>query len=128
MKVITLFIFVSISLFSCERNAIKNDVEKLDKIPEKENGTKTIDQSENESEFKAGDLIFQITENGQSHAIQFLTNSKYSHVGIILKTEKGLFVYEASRKVRFTPIDIFIKSGVVDTIIVTDKIGLYRIS
>jgi len=112
MKIITLFIFVSISLFSCERNTINNDVEKLDKISKKENGTKTKDQSENEGEFKAGDLIFQITENGQSHAIQFLTNSKYSHVGIILKTKKGLFVYEASNKVRFTPLDKFIKSGV----------------
>ncbi len=105
MQIIKIFIFTSIAFYSCKRINTK-EIETYQGI------TPIANHTEKENEFKEGDLIFQITENGQSHAIQYLTKSKYSHVGIIIKKENKLFVFEASNKVRFTPIKKFIKNGV----------------
>jgi hypothetical protein len=35
------------------------------------------------TEYKDGDIIFQISQTAQSQAIQLATNSKFSHCGII---------------------------------------------
>tara|TARA_B110000014_G_C20015705_1_gene526737 strand:- start:198 stop:878 length:681 start_codon:yes stop_codon:yes gene_type:complete len=105
MQIIKVFILTTIAFYSCKRISSK-EIETAQEI------TTNVNHTEKENEFKEGDLIFQITENGQSHAIQFLTKSKYSHVGIIIRKENKLFVFEASNKVRFTPIKKFITSGV----------------
>lgn len=105
MQIIKVFIFTTIAFYSCKR-INSREIETSQEI------TANVNHTEKENAFKEGDLIFQITENGQSHAIQFLTKSKYSHVGIIVKIENKLFVFEASNKVRFTPIKKFIENGV----------------
>ena len=62
-------------------------------------------------ELKNGDIIFQISKSNQSKAIQIATNSKYSHVGIIFKKNGKYYVYEAIRRVTYTPLSEWIKRG-----------------
>lgn len=58
-----------------------------------------------------GDIIFQTSLSDQSIAIQLATHSKYSHMGIIYKTDENYFVYEAVQPVKLTPLDEWIKRG-----------------
>lgn len=51
-----------------------------------------------------GDIIFQTTQSAQSQAIQIVTHSPYSHVGIIFMREDKPYVYEAISKVQYTPL------------------------
>ena len=63
-------------------------------------------------EFKDGDIIFHTSKSSQSKIIQEITNSKYSHVGIITKIHSELFVLEAVQPVKLTKLEIFINRGV----------------
>ena len=64
-----------------------------------------------QEEFNDGDLIFQTSKSPQSNAIQLATKSKYSHCGIIYKIDGNFIVFEASSKVKKTPIKEWIKNG-----------------
>ena len=64
-----------------------------------------------QEEFNNGDLIFQTSKSPQSNAIQLATKSKYSHCGIIYKIDGNFIVFEASSKVKKTPIKEWIKNG-----------------
>lgn len=59
-----------------------------------------------------GDIIFHTSQSNQSLAIQKATHSKYSHMGIIFLKDGKPYVYEASKTVRYTPIDVWIARGV----------------
>jgi cell wall-associated NlpC family hydrolase len=60
---------------------------------------------------KNGDLIFQTSRSGQSNAIQLATHSPYSHCGLIYIKSGSIYVFEASTKVKRTPLKRFIKKG-----------------
>lgn len=60
---------------------------------------------------KEGDIVFQISESGQSPAVIFATGSPWSHCGIVVEKSDGLYVLEASRTVRLTPLDKWKKQG-----------------
>lgn len=60
---------------------------------------------------KEGDVVFQISESSQSPAVIFATGSPWSHCGIIVEKPDGLYVLEASRTVRLTPLDKWKKQG-----------------
>ena len=61
--------------------------------------------------FKAGDIVFQSSLSGQSHAIQLATKSRYSHCGILLEKDGTLQVFEAVQPVKFTPFEQWIRQG-----------------
>lgn len=63
------------------------------------------------SSLLAGDIIFHTSQSNQSIAIQKATNSKYSHMGIILFKQGKAYVFEASKTVRYTPIKDWIARG-----------------
>tara|TARA_B100001287_G_scaffold9437_4_gene7321 strand:- start:5283 stop:6143 length:861 start_codon:yes stop_codon:yes gene_type:complete len=67
--------------------------------------------SELESLLKNGDIIFQTSTSAQSLAVQKVTNSKYSHMGIIYKEGDYFYVYEASNKVKKTKLRDWIERG-----------------
>lgn len=80
---------------------------------------------------KAGDIVFQSSLSGQSHAIQLATKSRYSHCGIILEKDGKLQVFEAVQPVKFTPFEQWIRQGdnqhyvvkrLKDPSVLTDKI------
>ena len=60
---------------------------------------------------KEGDIVFQTTSSTQRGAILLATHSKYSHVGLILKHEGRLEVFEAVGPVRYTPVENWISHG-----------------
>lgn len=62
-------------------------------------------------DFQEGDLIFHTSTSSQSQAIQLVTNSRYSHCGIIYRINGKLYVYEAVETVRFTPLKEWIARG-----------------
>ena len=64
------------------------------------------------SELKNGDIIFQTSKSSQSRAIQIASKSIYSHVGIIYTNDNEHYVFEASSKVKLTPLDKWINNGV----------------
>jgi Permuted papain-like amidase enzyme, YaeF/YiiX, C92 family len=57
---------------------------------------------------REGDLVFQSFASSQTRAIQLATRSRFSHMGIILRHEDTLMVYEAVGPVKFTSISDWI--------------------
>lgn len=63
------------------------------------------------SALRNGDIVFQTSKSGQSRAIQLATHSVYSHCGIIFFEKGEPYVFEASTKVKSSPLARFIKKG-----------------
>jgi uncharacterized protein YycO len=72
---------------------------------------KHIEKEIKSTQFMEGDIIFQTSSSLQSKAIQIATNSKYSHVGIIMKYDGKLVVLEAVQPIKLTPIKGWINHG-----------------
>ena len=70
-----------------------------------------LQELSDKNELKNGDLIFQTSLSRQSQAIQLATKSKYSHCGLIYKTENDYYVFEAVQPVKLTPLDKWIVRG-----------------
>lgn len=66
----------------------------------------------NDQNFKNGDIIFHTSKSSQSKMIQEVTESKYSHVGIIYIKDGETYVMEAVQPVKVTPLNVFINRGV----------------
>jgi len=62
-------------------------------------------------DLKDGDIIFQTSASKQSELLETVTKSKYTHVGIIVKSSNKFYVAEASSKVKITPLERFISKG-----------------
>ena len=60
---------------------------------------------------KEGDLIFHTSKSEQSPLIQYATMSVLSHCGIIIEKGNGLYVLEATGKLKLTPLQEFINRG-----------------
>jgi hypothetical protein len=58
-----------------------------------------------------GDIIFQTSTSSQSQAVQLLTKSRYSHMGMVYTKDGEAFVFEASAKVKLTPVRKWIEGG-----------------
>lgn len=68
-------------------------------------------QTSDKHELRDGDIIFQTSKSSQSKAIQLATNSKYSHMGILYKSDGQFYVYEAVQPVKLTKLADWIKRG-----------------
>ena len=64
------------------------------------------------AEVQTGDLIFHTSRSSQSRALQLAMRSPYSHMGIVIFKENKPYVFEASNKVKFTPLKEWIARGV----------------
>ena len=58
-----------------------------------------------------GDIIFQTSLSSQSEAIQIVTHSKYSHMGMLYKNGNDFYVLEAVQPVQLTPLNNWIARG-----------------
>lgn len=63
------------------------------------------------SNWKEGDIVFQISKSNQSSLIQYATCSPWSHCGIIIEKNNCFYVLEASNVTKLTPINDWIKKG-----------------
>ena len=62
-------------------------------------------------DYQEGDLIFHTSRSSQSEAIQLATNSRFSHVGVIVLEDGEPMVVEAIRTVSITPVSEWIRRG-----------------
>jgi len=76
-----------------------------------DNAKTEVKQLADNDEIRNGDLIFQTSLSEQSKAIQFATNSKYSHCGIVYSDKGQFYVFEAIQPVKTTPLDKWIARG-----------------
>ena len=60
---------------------------------------------------KEGDLIFHTSKSDQSPLIQYATMSVLSHCGIIIEKSDGLYVLEATGRLKLAPLQEFINRG-----------------
>ncbi|WP_338768741.1 YiiX family permuted papain-like enzyme [Bernardetia sp. ABR2-2B] len=107
-KIVYLLSFL-FSTLSCTTKKSDKPVQSL-----KENLVQKQKQTQENNIINEGDIIFQTSISSQSKAIQLATHSKYSHVGIIFKSEKdstNFLVLEAVQPVKFTPLKEWIKRG-----------------
>lgn len=63
------------------------------------------------NDFKEGDLIFQVSQSNQSPIIQLVTNSPWSHCGVIVEKGGKIYVLEGSNVVKLTPLKKWISRG-----------------
>lgn len=60
---------------------------------------------------REGDIIFHQSRSAQSLAVQQATRSPYSHMGMVVRHQGRLQVFEASATVRYTPLEQWIARG-----------------
>jgi len=70
----------------------------------KENDTKEVI-------FQNGDIIFQSSQSKQCEAVKIVTNSRFSHCGIIFIENGKTYVYEAVQPVKMTLLEDWINQG-----------------
>ncbi len=63
------------------------------------------------SRFRDGDLIFQESTSSQSEMVRALTESRWTHMGVIFNEASGTVVLEAVSPVRKTPLKRWIDRG-----------------
>lgn len=97
MKYLILVSIISLSLFACEN--------------QKDESVSNIQEKIELTTYQTGDIVFQTSTSSQSKAIQLATNSKYSHVGIIVNEQNKLYVLEAVQPVKLTLLNEWINRG-----------------
>ena len=68
-------------------------------------------QAVKKSPFEEGDIIFHQSQSGQAAALREITNSVWTHVGVIIRQNGEFFVAEAAKNVTVTPLRAFIERG-----------------
>lgn len=61
--------------------------------------------------YQEGDLVFHKSSSNQGPALMALTNSPWTHVGVIVQNQDQFWVAEASSQVKFTRLKDFIARG-----------------
>lgn len=58
-----------------------------------------------------GDIIFHQSQSSQTFALREITQSPWTHTGVIIKNQNKWFVVEAARGIEVTPLESFINRG-----------------
>jgi hypothetical protein len=99
-----LFVSVALGGLSCDRTA-----------PTKGRGSGTVENGASAaatlSGLRDGDLIFHESTSRQSGMVRALTNSRWTHVGVVFKEKTGTVVLEAVSPVKRTPVERFVARG-----------------
>jgi hypothetical protein len=64
-----------------------------------------------QNQLQEGDIIFHETQSNQAAALREITNSIWTHTGIITRFKNDWYVAEAARGVELTPLSDFINRG-----------------
>ena len=87
-----------------------------------------VQKSKSGDQWQNGDIIFHSSDSRQCQAIELATDSKFSHVGMIVFHRGQWMVAEAVQPVRFTPVKDFIRRGDGDYVVSRLKNQADRIS
>lgn len=82
----------------------------------------SCDDKKAESTFQNGDIIFMRLDIGQVKAIEKLSKTKYTHLGVIFTKKDSVFVYEAGGTVNLETLDRWIGRRSVDSLIVIKRL------
>ena len=66
-----------------------------------------------ESEFREGDVLFQSMHTRQAPLHSYVSGLSKTHCGIVVRKDDGLYVLEPLEQVTLTPIDNFIRRGLM---------------
>lgn len=69
-------------------------------------------QVSSQVQLQEGDIIFHQSQSSQSLALREITQSTWTHTGVIIRNQNKWFVVEAARGVEVTPLQNFIDRGV----------------
>jgi uncharacterized protein YycO len=69
-------------------------------------------QVSSKAQLQEGDIIFHQSQSSQSLALREITQSVWTHTGVIIRNQNKWFVVEAARGVEVTPLEKFIDRGV----------------
>jgi uncharacterized protein YycO len=69
-------------------------------------------QVSSKAQLQEGDIIFHQSQSSQSLALREITQSLWTHTGVIIRNQNKWFVVEAARGVEVTPLENFIDRGV----------------
>lgn len=117
MSKIMAFYWIGILLLvmeACQSSVVGYDAGSIDvptnnqKVTE---GFVELSRFVNSSPYQNGDIIFHSSLSEQSMAIQLVTKSPYSHVGLLYEEEGKWYVYEAISRVKATPLEQWIARG-----------------
>lgn len=64
-----------------------------------------------EQNLQIGDLVFQYTNTRIAKITESVTESPVTHVGIVIQRKGKLMIFEASRRVKFTPVSTFLRKS-----------------
>lgn len=115
MKKSSFILLIILFIVSCSSEKEKKEDSKAK--PEIESGKDTIaesiplEKSANDTNFISGDVIFQTSLGHQSDLVSIVTQSPFSHCGIILQDQNGYQVLEANGTVKKTPLQEWIQNG-----------------
>ncbi len=100
------------TIMACESNG-EQQIGAIDLLAVNETGehSKEWTATINNSPYQNGDIIFHSSLSEQSMAIQLVTESPYSHVGLLYEDNGKWYVYEAIRTVQRTPLENWIARG-----------------
>jgi uncharacterized protein YycO len=116
MKKNSLIILISFFLFSCVNNEKSDSQKKNESENSSKNKDSVVDQpnlskAENDTNFISGDIIFQTSFSHQSDLVSYITQSPFTHCGILSFQKGKMYVAEASSTVKLTPLKDWIASG-----------------
>lgn len=116
MKKNSLFFLITLFLFSCgseEKNesSKKEGQEKSIENNDTTNSRTKLVKAENDTSFISGDIIFQTSNGHQSDLVSLITQSPFTHCGVISNQKGKLFVLEASSIVKLTPFREWVSGG-----------------
>lgn len=116
MKKNSLLVLIPFLFFAC--GSEKKENEKTNSSSEKEeissDSTLTdveLVKAENDTNFVTGDIILQTSFGNQSDLVSIVTQSPFTHCGVIRKQEGNLSVIEANGTVRIIPLEEWIANG-----------------
>lgn len=111
MKKNSLLLLIPFLFFACggEKTNKPSETEKIssDTLKSEVNLVK----AENDTNFVTGDIILQTSFGNQSDLVSIVTQSPFTHCGIIRKQEGNLSVIEANGTVRIIPLEEWIANG-----------------
>jgi len=133
MKKNSILILFSFIIISCGSNEKSKDESIDENKATVSNSDSTViktnlEKSINDTNFVTGDIIFQTSYGHQSDLVSVVTQSPFTHCGIIRNQDGNLFVVEASSTVKSTPLSEWIKGGKEEKYVVMrlKKFELYK--
>lgn len=93
----------------CDRSAATARGEDVERAPR--SGAPSRRSSKPEPRLRSGDLVFQRSQSRQSEVVAAVTQSRFTHMGVVFVDGDRVRVLEAVQPVRYTDLDAWTRRG-----------------